>query len=100
MGRHSRLLHRTHRRTRTGAAMSTINVANESLADWNAGHGTVGTTAQALSTDSPAVRKHVVVRADAGNSGTIKVGPNSATASGGFVLAAGEQTPPIFVDSL
>jgi hypothetical protein len=80
--------------------MSTINVANQSVSSWNAGHGSVGETAQALSTGAPAVKKHIVVRADAGNSGTITVGPNAGAASGGFVLGAGEQTPPIFVDDL
>jgi hypothetical protein len=80
--------------------MSVVNVAKESVSSWNAGNGSVGETPAQLSDTSFEVRKHVVIRADAGNSGTITVGPNAGGVSAGFILAAGEQTPPIYVDDL
>lgn len=79
--------------------MSVVHVAKESVPDWNSGNGTVGTSPQALGA-SYTVKKHVVVRAASGNSGTVTVGPNAGSASAGFILAAGEQTPPIYVDDV
>jgi hypothetical protein len=66
------------------------------VASFSAGNGTVGTTPQQLSIACD-VLKHVVVRASSGNNSTITVGPTSAT---GFILAAGEQTPPIYVNDI
>jgi hypothetical protein len=80
--------------------MSVVNVAKESVAGFNAGNGTVGTSPQALVTSPWTVQKHVVVRADPANTGTVKVGPNLGSASAGFVLPAGQETPPIYVDDL
>lgn len=78
--------------------MSTVSVSKESLPDFLAGSGTIGTTEGKLSSVNFPVRKHLVIRADAANTNTIKVG-RPGNAAGGFVLAAGEQTPPIYVDS-
>lgn len=80
--------------------MSVVSIYKEVTDGFNAGHGTVGTSAQALQTDSWPVNKHVVVRADSSNGNTVSVGPNGGVASAGFVLAAGEQTPPIYVDDV
>lgn len=80
--------------------MSQVNIGREVIDGFNAGHGTVGTTPVPLQTASWTVNKHVVVRADSGNGNTVTVGPTAGGASGGFVLAAGQQTPPIYVDDV
>lgn len=81
--------------------MSYTSINKESLPSFAAGNGTVGTSEALLSASSVPVpvQKHIVVRASAANgSETITVGvPGNAAA--GFVLAAGEQTPPIYIDS-
>lgn len=77
----------------------TVSVGKEAVDSFYAGNGTVGETPQPLHEVGVIVRKHVVVRADSGNgSETISVGPPSRSASG-FILAAGEQTPPIYVEN-
>lgn len=78
--------------------MSVVNIAKESLPDgFMAGNGTVGAAEDKISPVNFPVSKHVVVRADSANTGTVKVGrPGNAAA--GFVLKAGEQSPPIYVD--
>lgn len=63
------------------------------------GHGTVGTSEVPLSSMPFEVLKHVVIRAKGDNGGEIFVGPVGHAATG-FELAAGEQTPPIYVDDL
>jgi hypothetical protein len=79
--------------------MSQVNIGKEVIDGFNAGNSTVGTAPQALANTYP-VNKHVVVRATTGNSGTIKVGPTAGGASAGFVLGAGETSPPIYVDDV
>ena len=78
--------------------MTTINIGKESLEDgFLTGNGTVGTSEAKISAVNFPIRKHVVIRADSGNTNTITVGrPGAATV--GYVLAAGEQTPPLYVD--
>lgn len=80
--------------------MSQVNIGREAVDGFNASHGTVGTTPQPVQTASWPVQKHVVVRAASANSNTVTVGPTLGGASGGFVLAAGEQTPPIYVNDV
>jgi hypothetical protein len=46
------------------------------------------------------VNKYVVVRANGANSGIISIGTTAANASDGFILAAGQVSPPIYVDQL
>jgi hypothetical protein len=75
-----------------------VNIGKEALGEFKTGSGSVDQTETPLSLDFQ-VNKHVVVRADSGNGSTIKVGPIGHAASG-FILKAGEQTPPIYVDSL
>ncbi len=75
-----------------------VQIGKEAVATFAAGDGTVGTAAAQL--PGGAVLKHVVVRANAGNSNVIMVGQSAAAVPNGFVLAAGEQTPPIYVDDL
>ncbi len=78
--------------------MSVVNIAKEALPDgFMAGHGTVGASEAAVSTVNFPIRKHIVIRAHADNAGEVTVG-RPGDAANGFILAAGEQTPPIFVD--
>lgn len=75
-----------------------MNIGKESLPEFLAGSGSVDQTEIPLSLGFQ-VFKHVVVRSDSDNNSTIKVGPAGHAASG-FILNPGEQTPPIYVDSL
>lgn len=78
--------------------MSMVNIGRESMPDsLLTGHGTVGTSEAKISAVSFPIAKHVVIRAAAGNTNTITVG-RPGQAVNGFILAAGEQTPPIYVD--
>lgn len=73
-------------------------IGKESVDRFFAGNGTVGTAEAAISPVGLDVRKHIVVRADSGNGNTVIVGPVGHAANG-FVLNAGEQTPPIYVEN-
>ena len=79
--------------------MTPVHVINECVpgGDLRIGHGTVGAVEQALDTIDWPLRKYVVIKARIGNSGTITVGRPGDAASG-WILAAGESTPPIPVD--
>ena len=79
--------------------MSVVQVGKEAVSTFAAGDGTIGLTATQL-TPGGQVSKNVVVRANAGNTGTIMVGSSAVSVPNGFVLAAGAQTPPIYVDDL
>ena len=71
-------------------------IGKEAVAGFAAGDGTVDQVA--LQLDGGEVLKHVVVRANGGNSGVIMVGHSANAVANGFVLAHGEQTPPIYVN--
>lgn len=76
-----------------------VEIGKEAVDRFFAGHGTVDTTPQPLHEVGCTVRKHIVVRASSGNGADLlMVGPVSHSAAG-FVLAAGEQTPPIYVEN-
>ncbi len=75
-----------------------MEITREALFGFMAGNGTVGTTAAPLTQQSFQIWKHVVIRASASNTGVIIVGDGAARAAAGFILAKGEQTPPIYVD--
>ena len=77
---------------------ASVDVAKESIAGWASGNGTVGTTPQKLG-DYP-VAKKVVVRANGGNSGVITIGATSDQAAEGFILAAADRSPEIYVDDI
>lgn len=78
--------------------MTNVNIANESLQEgFNAGNGTVGTSEAKISAINFPVRKHIVIRANTGNTNTVKVG-TVGNATNGFVLLEGETTPPIYVN--
>jgi hypothetical protein len=80
--------------------MSTVNIGGESLPEWCAGNGTVGTAPAQIFPSAKNVVKYIVVRANAGNSGTISLGPAPAQADAGFILAAGDTSPRIYVNDL
>jgi 5-hydroxyisourate hydrolase-like protein (transthyretin family) len=46
------------------------------------------------------VKKYVVVRANGANNNIIMVGASEATADDGFILSAGQISPPIYADNL
>jgi len=76
-----------------------MEIQRESLPEFFAGNGSVGTTAAKLTgTISIPVLKHVVVRADSGNASTIKASHSAAGTATGFILAAGEQVT-IYIDA-
>lgn len=75
-----------------------MDIINEAVSEFRSGSGVVGVTAQAIGTGQ--VRKHVVIRANGGNTGTISIGTTKINAVDGFILAAGNQTPPIYVEDL
>jgi hypothetical protein len=79
--------------------MSCVNITNEALPDgFVAGNGTIGTDEAKVSEVPFPIRKHIVIRADSDNDGLIMVGtPGHAAA--GFILKAGETSPPIYVDN-
>jgi len=78
--------------------MSIVNIAKEAVDTFKAGNGTVGTTPQKLATINWPALKHIVVAAAAANGNTITVGSSAGETTTGFILAAGEKTPPIYVD--
>lgn len=78
--------------------MQPVYIGKESLPEgFAAGNGSVGTSETPLVAVSVAVRKHVTIRANAGNSGTISFGPKNRS-NAGFILAAGDTSPPIYVE--
>lgn len=46
------------------------------------------------------VRKYVMVRANGANPNVIMIGHSLADVANGFILSAGQQSPPIYVDNL
>ena len=76
-----------------------VEIGKEAVDRFFAGNDTVDAAEQPLNEVGLQVRKHIVVRASAAiGSETITVGPPGHAADG-FVLAAGEQTPPIYVEN-
>jgi len=46
------------------------------------------------------VKKYVMLRANGANASVIMIGHTSAAVTDGFILSAGQQSPPIYVDNL
>jgi len=46
------------------------------------------------------VRKYVMLRANGANSNVIMVGHSATEVGDGFILSAGQQSPPIYIDNL
>lgn len=77
-----------------------VDVDRMSQPIFRGGNGTVGTDAVALYPVSCPISKHVVITAGSGNSNVIRIGNSAANAANGFILSAGEKSPPIYVDDL
>jgi hypothetical protein len=76
--------------------MSVCQIGQETVSGcFHAGNGTVGLSEVAIATVNIPITKHIVIRADSGNGDTVSVG-NPGQAALGFILNAGEQTPPIY----
>ena len=76
-------------------AMTAIDVDLE-----GEGHGVVvATNEQGHSVGWP-IKKHVMLRANGANGNVIMVGHSAGDAGDGFILSAGQQSPPIYVDNL
>lgn len=75
-----------------------VDIGYESQPAFACGDGTIGTIGAKL-IQYP-VRKHVVVRANAGNESTIIIAHSEAALATGFVLSGGQMTPPIYIDDL
>jgi hypothetical protein len=77
-----------------------VSIGQEAMHNWQAGSGTVGETPTQLFPAAFIVRKSVIVRANAGNSGTITLGNSAGSAGDGFILAAGDTSPEIKINDL
>lgn len=78
--------------------MSVVSIAETTLANgFLAGHGTIGTTEGKVSAVNFPIRKQLIIRAHADNTNVITIG-RPGDANNGFILAAGETSPPIFVN--
>jgi hypothetical protein len=80
--------------------MTPVQVINESVPgdELRIGHGTAGLVESKLDPIDWPLRKYVIIHAKAGNTNTVIVGRPGSAASG-WILAAGESTPPIPVDN-
>lgn len=76
--------------------MGTVDIGKEALDRFAAGSGTIGTTPDHL--PDGLVCKHVVVRANGGNAGIVIVGHSQEAVADGFILSAGQMTPPVHVN--
>jgi hypothetical protein len=77
--------------------MSVVEIGKESIAQWFSGNGTVGTTPKQLSANRQNIYKHVRVRC---HSGVITIGDSALRAAAGFIISAGDLSPPIPIDDL
>ena len=76
-----------------------MQITKESLPMFHAGQGTVGAAEVPLSTVNVPVFQYFTVKAARDNNNWLLVGPRGSAAANGFPLLAGEETPPIYVDS-
>lgn len=77
-----------------------VSIANEAASEFSHGHGTVGAAKAALASAETPLKRYVIIKADLGNSNNVFVGGPTVTTSTGFMLDAGESTPPIHIDDL
>jgi hypothetical protein len=77
-----------------------VDIDREAQSEFRTGSGTVGTDVVRLSTVGWPVKKYVMLRANGANSNVVMIGHSAADASNGFILSAGQQSPPIYVDDL
>lgn len=78
--------------------MSTVNIGKESLEDgFMAGNGTAPAAETKVSAVNFPIRKHIVIHADSANGSDDIVVGRVGQAASGFVLHAGDTSPPIYV---
>jgi hypothetical protein len=78
--------------------MSVVTIGRESIdTPVNAGHGIATTTEAPMSAIRFFILKYIVVKADSANTDVIYLGAKGY-ASSGFVLHAGDSSPPIPVE--
>lgn len=81
--------------------MIVVEVARESQPSFRTGSGAVGTDVIRLGGEVGwEVKKYVVLRANGANGSVIMIGHSEAGVGDGFILSAGQITPPIYVDNL
>jgi len=64
------------------------------------GHGVVVAIGQHGHAVGWPIKKYIMLRANGANGNVIMVGHSAADAGDGFILSAGQQSPPIYVDNL
>jgi len=77
-----------------------VDIDRESLAEFRTGSGTVGTEVVRLSEIGREVKKYVMLRANGANTSVIMIGHSPASVADGFILSAGQQSPPLYIDDL
>ncbi len=77
-----------------------MSIAKEAVSEFATGHGTVGAAVAALTTAAIPLLKYVIIKADLTNTNNVFVGGPGVSATTGFMLDAGEATPPIHIDNL
>ncbi len=77
-----------------------MNIGREAVEEFRAGQGLATQFASPILSSSVSVLKHVTIRAATGNSGDIYVGPSGVAVGTGFLLDAGDESPPILIDDL
>jgi hypothetical protein len=78
-----------------------VDIDREAQAEFRAGSGTVGTDPIQLGgAPGRGLKKYVVVRANGANANVIMIGHSEASVADGFILSAGQQSPPIYVDNI
>ncbi len=77
-----------------------VSIANEAVNEFKTGHGIAGAAKAAVATAETPLMKYVIIKADLGNSNNVYVGGPNVLTTTGFMLDAGEVTPPIHIDDL
>jgi len=82
--------------------MGYVNISKEAVGEFQAGQGSVSIFPEPVLDANLAaeVQKYVIVRADAANPGNLYVGPSTVAIGAGWLLDAGDETPPIHINSL
>lgn len=77
-----------------------VSIAKEAASEFKTGHGVVGAAKAAVATAETLLIRYVVIKADLGNTNNVYVGGSNVLTTTGFMLDAGEATPPIHIDDL
>ncbi len=80
--------------------MGYTNIGRETVEEFWTGQGEATQFAAPVLSSSVPLLKHATVRAASGNPGDLYVGPSNVAVGTGFILDAGDETPPIPIDDL